>query len=149
MIKIATKKEIEKSLSIAKELNEWFTKEAVKNMKIDFFINNLIVSKEKNEVLGFLCYNSYNGELKILWMGVRKNNQRKNIGKSIIDYLEKEAKKQKINEIQVETLPDEDKYEPYLLTRNFYYKNGFKRIAYLKAIKQGWDDQILLENKLK
>ena len=33
----------------------------------------------------------------------------------------------------METLPEEDSYEPYKQTRKFYYDNGFVRIAYKKA----------------
>ena len=60
----------------------------------------------------------------------------------------REAKRVKSKAIIAETLPEEEDYEPYQRTRNFYYKNGFKRVAYLKAIKRGWNDQILLEKKL-
>jgi len=98
--------------------------------------------------MGFLCYSSSHGALKIDWMGVQREHQRKGIGKALINQLIKEAKKYKSKTLLVETLPDEDLYKPYKQTRNFYYKNGFKKIAYLEAIKKGWDNQILLEKKI-
>jgi len=145
IIRKATKTDISPSLNIAKELNEWFTKEAIKNMKIDFSINNLIIATEKKEIFGFLCYSSYNSIMQLIWMGIKKDSQRKGIGKTLLKWLVKEAKKKGLRTIEVETLPDEINYEPYNLTRSFYYKNGFKRVAYKKARIKGWDDQILLE----
>ena len=48
-IRKATKKDLKESLNIAKELNEWFNKEGIKNMWTDFLHNNTIVySKAKS-----------------------------------------------------------------------------------------------------
>ena len=150
MIKIrkARKNDFMNSLLIARSLKEWFTKEAMENMKVDFYLNNLVVALEKKEVSGFLCYTSNNSIMHIIWFGVRKDSQRKGIGRGLLRWLIKESKKLKIRAIDVETLPDEDNYEPYKLTRNFYYKNGFKRVAYKKARVKEWDDQIVLERVL-
>lgn len=63
--------------------------------------------------------------------------------------LKKEGKKNGIKKIKVETLPEEYDHKPYELTRNFYYKNGFKRVEYKKARIKGWDDQIILEKDIK
>jgi GNAT superfamily N-acetyltransferase len=81
-------------------------------------------------------------------MGVKEKYQRKGIGKALLEWLVKESKRIGLMAITVETLPDEDDYAPYKLTRNFYYKNGFERIAYEKARRKGWDDQIVMERKL-
>lgn len=148
IIEKATKQEKQESLKLASELKEWFTPEGVKNISIDFEMNSVIVAKEKKEVVGFLCYTSFSGKMLLLWMGVKKGNQRKGIGKALLAHLEKICKELGLTSIEVETLPDENSYEPYVLTRNFYYKNGFKRILYKKARIEGWDDQILLEKEL-
>lgn len=63
----------------------------------------------------------------------------------MLDKLVREGKKRKLYSIEVETLPDEDEYGPYKITRAFYYKNGFEKILYKKARIKGWDDQIVLE----
>ena len=148
-IRKADKKDIEDSLSIVEELKEWFTKEAIKNMKVDFTVNNLVVAVEKNKVVGFLCFNYYEGIFKILWMGVKKNLQSSGIGSLLVKWLEKEAKKIKSKSIEVETLTDEDDYEPYKLTRAFYYKHGFKKLYIKKARKKGWDDQVVLRTAVR
>jgi GNAT superfamily N-acetyltransferase len=149
IIKKAIKKEQAESLELASELKEWFTAEAIKNMKLDFEMNSLIVALDKGKVVGFLCYTSYCGKMLLIWMGVKRSIQRKGTGTKLLEWLENEAKKLNLYSIEIETLPDEDSYEPYKLTRNFYYKHGFKRVLYKKARIEGWDDQIILEKKIK
>lgn len=141
----ASKKDKVESLKIASELKEWFTPEGLKNINLDLNMNSVIIAKENSTILGFLCYTTYCGKAILLWMGVKKDAQRKGVGKALLSYLEKLSKKLNLYSIEVETLPDEDAYEPYKLTRNFYYKNGFKRVLYKKARVKGWDDQIVLE----
>jgi len=147
-IRKATTRDYNRGIQIARSLKKWFTKEAVNNMKIDFYLNNLIVAVEKKDVVGFICYTSNNGVMHLLWMGVKKESHGKGVGKSLLELLVKESKKLGLRSIEVETLPDEVEYEPYRLTRNFYYRNGFKRVAYKKARVKGWDDQIILKRTL-
>ena len=148
-IRKATNRDKKEALAIAEELKEWFTKEAIKDMKIDFKLNNLIVAIDRNKVIGFLCYTSYSGKMMLMWIGVKRDFLRRRIGEKLLKWLEKEAKKFEFYAIEVETLPDEDKYKPYIKTRAFYYKHGFKRILYKKARLKRWDDQIVLEKRLK
>jgi GNAT superfamily N-acetyltransferase len=148
IIKEATSKEKEEAFNIASELKEWFNEEGLKNINTDFNMNHLIVATEEKRVIGFLCYTSYCGKMQLIWMGIKKESQRKGVGKALLEWLENKAKKLKLCSIEVETLPDEDSYKPYKQTRDFYYKNGFKRILYKKAIIKGWDDQIVLEKIL-
>jgi len=144
----ATKKDKEESIKIVMKLKDWFSKEGIKNMKIDFNLNNLIVAKETGKVIGFLCYTSNSGKILLLWMGVKKEDQGKGVGQTLLKWLEKEGKKLGLYSIEVETLSDKDDYEPYQKTRSFYYKNGFEKILYKKHRVDGWDDQIVLEKKL-
>ncbi|PIZ96143.1 MAG: N-acetyltransferase [Candidatus Magasanikbacteria bacterium CG_4_10_14_0_2_um_filter_33_14] len=144
----ATKNDKKEALKIASDLKDWFNEEGLKNMKIDFELNSVVVAKEDKKVLGFLCYTSYCGKMLLMWMGIKKEKQRKGIGQQLLKWLENESKKLGFTSIEVETLPDEDDYEPYKRTRSFYYKNGFERILYKKARVEGWDDQIVLEKKI-
>jgi len=150
MLKIrkANKRDVCTSIEIAKTLKEWFTKEGVKNMKADFELNNLLVAVEKNRVLGFLCYSSHEGLIKGLWMGVRKEEQGKGVGTTLFKWLIKQSKKKGFRGIELKTLTDKDNYPPYVKTRDFYYKLGFKKVGYEKARVKGWDDQIIMEKKL-
>lgn len=148
-IREATKQEKKEALEIARELKEWFTKEAIKNMKNDFDFNRLVVAVKKDDVLGFMCYTTYSGKILLIWLGIKKQAQRKGIGKMLLEYLEKQARKHNIHTIELETLPDEDTDPYYKITRNFYYKNGFKRTLYKKASVAGYDDQIVLEKEIR
>ena len=46
----ATEKDKEESIKIATNLKDWFNKDGLKNMKIDFELNNLVVAKD-NEIM--------------------------------------------------------------------------------------------------
>ena len=74
----ATKNDKKEALKIANDLKDWFNKEGLKNMKIDFELNSVVVAKEDKQVLGFLCYTSYCGKMLLMWMGIKKEKQRKN-----------------------------------------------------------------------
>ena len=139
-IRKATKKYMEEALEIARDLKEWFTKEAFKNMKIDFKVNNLVVGVDSGEVVGFLCYNSKDGIMNLVWLGVKRKFQRRGIGSNFLKWLIKESKKLGVKKIEVETLTEEENYKPYELTRNFYKKQGFKKIYTRKAVRKGWDN---------
>ena len=145
----ATEQDKREAIKIAQNLKEWFNKEGIRNMKIDFKFNNLVVMRDKGKVSGFLCYTTNCGKMQLIWMGVRKDMQQKGIGEKLLKWLEKEAKRYKLYSIEVETLPDEEDYEPYKKTRAFYYKNGFKRILYKEARVKEWNDQIVLEKRIK
>lgn len=145
----ANKKEKEEAIKIAKQLPEWFNKEGILSLKIDFKMNHVAVCKIEDKMIGFLCYTSYGRRMLIMWFGIRKNYQRKNYGKKMLDWLEKESKKLDLKYLELETLPKRYNYPPYETTRNFYYKNGFKQTNYRKASIPGWDDQIILEKKIQ
>lgn len=81
-------------------------------------------------------------------MGVSVEKQRKGVGTELLNWLVREGKKRKLYFIEVETLPDDDEYEPYKITRAFYNKNGFEKILYRKARIEGWDDQIVLDKRI-
>jgi len=147
-IRIANKKEFPGILKVAGDLRKWFTAEALRNMKKDLEINRTIVASEKNKILGFICYNSYNGAIKILWMGISKPMHRIGIGNKMLTWMINFCKKNEFTFLETETLPEEEKYIPYEQTRNFYYKNGFRRTEYRKARIKGWNDQILLVKEI-
>jgi hypothetical protein len=145
-IKKANTEEKEQAVEIAKTLKDWFNDEGIKNLKVDFEYNRVVVAKENGKVVGFMCYTTYCGKTLLIWLGARQDT--KGVGQSLLDWLVDESKKLGMYSIELETLPEEIEYEPYVKTREFYYKNHFKRILYRKASIEGWDDQIVLEKKL-
>jgi len=144
----ATKKGKKEAIQIAQNLKEWFTKDGIKHMKTDFEHNKVLLAKEQNKTKGFLCYTTDNGTMKLIWLGIKKEEQNKGIGKKLLEKAEKEAKKYELHKMILETLSDEYKYKPYHKTREFYYKNGYKKTGYKKAIVKGWDNEIILEKNI-
>lgn len=140
------KNKIEQSLEIARSLDKWFTKNAIKKMQKDFN-KDLIVVRNNQKVIGFLNYKINEKQAIILWMAVDKNYQRKGIGKKLIKKLIKILNK-KVKSIIVETLSYEDNYRPYKLTRKFYLKNGFNYKFIKKASKKDHDDLVVMEKKI-
>ncbi len=102
-IRNATKKDIKSAIKIAKSLLNWFTKKAIKNMEIDFNMNNIVIASEKDEILGFLCFNSDKSRIKIVWLGVDKRYHRKGIGSKLIKWLGIFAKKSGVKTIETTT----------------------------------------------
>ena len=139
---------VDDALKIARGLKEWFNENGLKSIETDLFFDNLVVAVESGETLGFACYSSYEGIMQLVWIAVERNHHGMGIGTALLKWIEDEARTHDLMSIQVETLPDEDSYEPYKPTRKFYYDNGFTRIAYKKARLEGRDDQIVLEKKL-
>lgn len=149
VIKKGEIKDFEEIIKIVDNLKEWFTKEAVFNIKIDCKVNSNLVAKKGEEVVGFLNYSAKDGKILLNWMAVKRDYQNKGIGKELIFKLNKIGKNVKASIIQVETLTEEDNYKPYEETRNFYQTLGFKKIYTKKAIKKGWDDLDVFERKIK
>ncbi len=89
----ATKQDQKEAMKVAISLKDWFNEDGLKNMKIDFALNNLVVAKENGKVSGFLCYSSYSGKMLLMWTGVKKEAQRKGVGQKLLKWLEDEGKK--------------------------------------------------------
>lgn len=144
-IRKAIASDVLESLCIAKELKEWFTKDALEKMKKDFE-KNFIVAFEK-EVIGFLNYKINKKSVKILWVGVMRSDRRRGVGRKLLYEVERIAKENNVRKIIVNTLSHKDNYVPYVSTRNFYLKNGFDYVRILPG-KKGEDEQVMMEKKL-
>lgn len=142
----ANKKDKLDAIEIAKTLKDWFNDEAIKNLKVDFEHNTLVVAKKNNEVVGFMCYTTNCGRTILIWLGAKRGS--KGTGQALMDWLVIKSKELGMYTIELETLPEEEEYEPYVKTREFYYKNDFERVAYREATIEGWDDQMVLEKKI-
>lgn len=137
-------------IEMCRRLKEWFTSEAIISIKTDLNINNSFVVVEKDKIIGFLSYYSSYAVFHIGWMGVDNRHQRKGIGTLLINKLIEVAKKYGVKSIQVETLAEKEKYEPYELTRRFYKSLGFEK-AYTKTPppNKDWDDLDVMEKMVR
>lgn len=135
-----------KIIEIAKELQEWFTPEAILEIEKDLIDKEILIEGEK-EVLGFIIY-SLKKKGYIYWMGVRKDIQNKGIGTKLITKLKKICKEKSIRVLETDTLAETEDYAPYEQTRKFYHKVGFKDF---KIIKKGYlegSDKLILRMRI-
>ncbi len=119
---------------IMKSLDKWFDDGALKSILIDLRYHKGYVARINNEIIGFITYFVYEGIGNIGWIGVKSDYQNKKIGKKLLEKAENDFKHDGINTVQVCTLSDSVKYEPYEKTRLFYHNNGLKSIEELKQI---------------
>ena len=134
IIKKATEKDFKKMMNVAKKLHpKWFDNFAInKSMPLDLKIHKGFVAEENGSIVGFITYTSKDGIAEISWLGVIPKFHRKKIGTKLVESLEKELKKLGAKELHVDTVADSVQNEPYLRTRAFYRKVGFK----VKSVKR-------------
>ena len=148
-MKIKNSKNIEFAVNIAKNLSEWFTEEAIKNISQDGLNNELLIAKINEKIVGFLIYKIIGKNCEIQWLGVNRNNWRRNVGTKLIRELEKILKNDEIEEIFLSTLADTVNYEPYEITRKFFRKNGFRNKRVDKDFYPDGGDRLILHKKSK
>lgn len=153
-IRKSTEKDFQRMMNIAKKLHpKWFDNFAInRSIPLDLKIHKGFVIEEEGKILGFITYASNEGEVKISWMGILPDYQKKGIGTKLLKTLEKELKKMGIKELRVETLADSVKYRPYDSTRDFYRETGFKLEKVKKMKSKGTGkkfDMAVLLKKLK
>jgi ribosomal protein S18 acetylase RimI-like enzyme len=131
-----TSKDTKDMISVARNLPAWFTKEALKNMEIDFPLQYGYVAIANNKLVGFISGSSQDGITKISWLGINKKDRNKGIGKKLVLRLEKYFKKLGAKKMQVETVGWTDPEEKdYAQTRKFYKTVGFDKIVKKSSIK--------------
>jgi len=139
--------EKEEIINIAKELPEWFTPEAIKQITLDLTKYSVLVEREKT-ALGFIIYDILDKKCLIKWMAVKKGLQRKGIGRKLIEQLVEICKKRSIEFIETDTLAETEDYEPYILTRAFYHSAGFKDVEIVRAGYPEGSDKLILRKEL-
>ncbi len=115
-------------INIAKLLHPgWFDKYAVeREIPLDIKVHQGFVAKIEDKIVGFITYSSEDGEIKISWLGILPELQRRGVGTALLKYLEQTALRLGVDRINVETLAESENYKPYKQTRAFYNKNGFQ-----------------------
>lgn len=136
IIRKATEKDFKKMMNVAKKLHtKWFDNFAInKSIPLDLKIHKGFVAEENGSIVGFITYISKDGIAEISWLGVIPKFHRKKIGTKLVESLEKELKKLGAKELHVDTVADSVQNEPYLRTRAFYRKVGFK-VKNVKRVK--------------
>ena len=115
-------------MKVVENLSTWFDENARRrSIPMDLKHQKGFVAIMDSEVIGFLTLYVAEGRLHIGWLGVRKDIQRQGVGRALLSRAEDMARRRLgIVEIATYTLGDSVEYEPYELTRSFYFKNGFR-----------------------
>lgn len=128
----------------------WFDKVAInESMPIDLNVQKGYVAEDKGTIIGFVTYTSDNGNVKISWLGILPEYQRRGIGARLLKVVEKELGKIGVKKIRVETVAESEKYEPYERTRAFYIKMGFKVEKVEKAASKDTGEKFDLATYVK
>lgn len=166
-IKNYSKSDLHQIISISKNLPEYFSEQGIK--EIHDLLNNIqlpekemfcqvaYVSNENanDEIIGFVIYSLQNEKCVVHYMGVQKSFQKNNIGSRLLDKVVINicAKNILLNRstksIEVSTLADSVDYAPYVATRNFYRKYGFKDLTTIKhPDNPEWEEELILSYKI-
>ncbi|HAW49850.1 TPA: hypothetical protein DCX16_02730 [bacterium] len=120
-------------VSIFENLPHYFNPLGIARLKDDikkYLIENPPIEKEgffvyleKEKPLGLIGYKRqiHHMEYEITWLAVRKDVQRRGIGRKLITHLEDFLSQYKLEKTTV-VIPDD------IVSREFYYKMGFKSI---------------------
>ena len=124
---------------ILRSLPQWFGIEsAIIQYLEDIEQLPTFVAMKDNKAVGFLTikqHNQFSAEIYV--MCVLPQFHRKGVGTSFIEKTEKFLKENGVEYLQVKTLGKSHPDKHYVLTRNFYFKMGFKPI---EEFYQIWQD---------
>ena len=87
--------------------------------------------------------------MHIGWLAVDKPFQRQGIGGRLLDAVESKARQMGIVELATYTLGDSVTYQPYEVTRSFYWKYGFKGVQAIQDRQPGCPEEIWISKQVK
>ena len=137
-------------LAIADGLPEWFDETArSKSIPIDMRHQEGLVAVSGQRVVGFVTLYVAESRLNIGWLAVARDLHRQGIGTRLLTAAEMKARDLGIDELATYTLGDSVDYEPYDLTRNFYWKHGFSVYKRSRTDNSGCPEEIWISKRVK
>lgn len=134
-----TEKYIDECLSISKELNEYFTEDAITTLSQDLIKHSLFVALNSNELAGFTTIHKKSKYVaEVLFTAVKREYNRQGIGSALVDYVVNALKSEGVRLLEVKTLSEDVDYFPYEKTRRFWKKNGFMLLETIDPFP-GWE----------
>jgi GNAT superfamily N-acetyltransferase len=107
-----------------------------------------IVAKENDVILGYACFGPHaltQGTFDLYWIAVDPDNQGRGVGKSLLEYVEREVLQAKGYLLLIET----SSTLPYRPTRRFYRHSGYKLTARIHDFYSPGDDMLMFSKHLQ
>ncbi len=112
-------------IEIIKGLPEWFTPDALTQVKDDMRGMKGFVVVVSGVVRGFILLDDRDCCIEIAWLAVERDFHGRGLGSLLVHVAEEYACKKGKRALAVKTYGGMD-YEPYMRTLEFYIKTGFK-----------------------
>lgn len=87
--------------------------------------------------------------MHIGWLAVDRQMQGHGIGSRLLDAAEAMARELRIDELATYTLSESIAYQPYELTRRFYWKHGFKVYKRSRTDNPRCPEEIWISKQIK
>lgn len=87
--------------------------------------------------------------MHIGWLAVDRPFQRQGIGSRLLDAAEAMARDLRIDELASYTLGESVAYQPYEVTRRFYWKHGFRVYKRSRTDNPGCPEEIWISKQVK
>ena len=137
-------------LTIVENLPEWFDETArSRSVPTDIRHQHGFAAVADQKVVGFVTLYVAEGRLHIGWLAVDMGYQRQGIGSQLLEAAEMKARNLGINELATYTLGESVEYQPYDLTRSFYWKCGFKVYKRSRTDNPGCPEEIWISKQVK
>ena len=137
-------------LAVVDNLPEWFDETArSRSVPTDIRHQEGFVAVSGQRVVGFVTLYVAEGRLHIGWLGVEKEFQRQGIGSRLLRAVEQKARDLRIDELATYTLGDSVEYQPYDVTRSFYWKCGFTVYKRSRTDNPGCSEEIWISKRVK
>ncbi|HHY95811.1 MAG TPA: GNAT family N-acetyltransferase, partial [Firmicutes bacterium] len=119
-------RDIEACLAIARNLGEYFTHAACRQMAAELAEHPFYIARDGDEVVGFAVMAARNPQVtEICWLAVARERQGRGVGSALLMNIGGTLKRQGTRLLTVKTLAAQAEYPPYERTRHFYEKMGF------------------------
>lgn len=139
-LRAGIEKDIEDCVDIAEGMDEYFTEDALENMKKELKKHEFFVIEDEKETSGFISLDIKNEECAdISWLAVKKDKRGSGFGRELIHHSENYLREKGIQILEVKTLSEDADYEPYARTRKFYEKMDFVHLETIDPYP-GWDE---------
>ncbi len=137
-------------LAVVENLPEWFDETArTRSVPTDLRHQTGFVAVSEQRVVGFISLYVAEGRMHIGWLAVDRQMHGHGIGSRLLEAAEAMARELRVDELATYTLSESIAYQPYELTRRFYWKHGFKVYKRSRTDNSGCPEEIWISKQIK